>query len=1204
MWIESLSIEGFRSFGDKTVIHFHPGHNAIFGWNGSGKSNLLAALAFVLQGTPRADIFHKPSISQSATVKVTLDNHDRRMPVNLDKVKIVRVLGLKKDVLYLNGKPITKDELGNQLATAGVSKNNPYHFVRQGEINSLALATPLQRLNLLEDFAGLNTYADKRKASLTELKEATESLASLDDILEKMDEEIDGLATEAKELEAYNKLDKVKRAATYIMLSREVKPLQDKLALLRKRASKLEAEKAQFWLGLVEAKEAAKANRRRLKETRLTEATLRSELEMVREDHEKALCEGQRMVEAVDQLSTELRSLEANCKEAKKKVEGLKDRVDKRQEEVHLQDLEVKKYKVKAKGFEMKARATEAKLKSCYDRRARRGQFESEQERVEFLRAQVQQVDMEMHAESQTVQGVQLELDGHNLSLDKLGEAIIANTREVAELNSQQTSLTEELEQAKRSANGLKLERDVLFRTVLQLQQGDKREALASAHAKLRSKAYMRPLMEGAESVSKVLDHLQETQKDLWVIEGVHGQVGYMLDCEAKLHVALSVTMGNRLFNFVVSTAHVASRILYWMKKLHLPGEVHFMPLDKLMSTGHKMVRIENARPLLDLVTFPTGMEKVFEFLLGKTMLVRDESDFMVVKRRGYDAVTLEGVQASRKGCLTGGYYDHKLVKLSLMKDLNVKSLEVEAVEAEIGKAKSGLDELGVRLQKELERGEKTETKLERLASHLLEADSKQKERMMKAEKANLTFLIGEVEERLNGHKTVLAEMEQKKEALEKEMRQDSCTSSQQDVVEMEGLRKELKAIRSQWKKAFKDKNKVEARRNDMKNELETQLVPKLEETRQQADESIIKRTRQRLETATRQKQSLESSVKNLSDDLNRLDYKIEDAIAKHQSLYDVCEAASMCEQEAQEAYNNVVSEHLSHDKETDVQKRLEECLRKLQGVSTVPEEERQRFERMNNNEVAKCLKKVAKKLQLQTDVNYKAINLLQELTQKRSDIVKKRKKINAERMSVVHLLEQMEDLKQEKLLFTFKQMAKYFAEIFAVFVPEGKGRLTFDMGPAADSSPSSSGDNSSPSASREQLPVGLSVHVAFSSGEPMSELKQLSGGQKSVVALSFIFAIQKCDPSPFYIFDEIDANLDDKYRTTVADWIASRKSVEERRSSQFITATFHREMLEKADKFIGIRYGNNISYKVDIDSPQEAFQFIQADGQQVNHQD
>ncbi|KRX16436.1 Structural maintenance of chromosomes protein 3 [Trichinella nelsoni] len=113
---------------------------------------------------------------------------------------------------------------------------------------------------------------------------------------------------------------------------------------------------------------------------------------------------------------------------------------------------------------------------------------------------------------------------------------------------------------------------------------------------------------------------------------------------------------------------------------------------------------------------------------------------------------------------------------------------------------------------------------------------------------------------------------------------------------------------------------------------------------------------------------------------------------------------------------------------------------------------------------------------------------------------------------------------------------------------------------------------------------------VAFSGADETKEMQQLSGGQKSLVALALIFAIQKCDPAPFYLFDEIDAALDARHRKSVAEMIHKLSS-----SAQFITTTFRRELLESADKFYGVKFRNKVSH-IDCVTAEEAADFVEDD--------
>lgn len=109
--------------------------------------------------------------------------------------------------------------------------------------------------------------------------------------------------------------------------------------------------------------------------------------------------------------------------------------------------------------------------------------------------------------------------------------------------------------------------------------------------------------------------------------------------------------------------------------------------------------------------------------------------------------------------------------------------------------------------------------------------------------------------------------------------------------------------------------------------------------------------------------------------------------------------------------------------------------------------------------------------------------------------------------------------------------------------------------------------------------------------------MKQLSGGQKTVVALALIFAIQRCDPAPFYLFDEIDAALDPQYRTAVGNMIRRQADAA---NTQFITTTFRPELVKVADKIYGVSHVHRVS-RVNVVSREEALKFIELDQNQQN---
>jgi structural maintenance of chromosome 3 (chondroitin sulfate proteoglycan 6) len=199
-----------------------------------------------------------------------------------------------------------------------------------------------------------------------------------------------------------------------------------------------------------------------------------------------------------------------------------------------------------------------------------------------------------------------------------------------------------------------------------------------------------------------------------------------------------------------------------------------------------------------------------------------------------------------------------------------------------------------------------------------------------------------------------------------------------------------------------------------------------------------------------------------------------------------------------------------------------------------------------------------------------------------------------------------LDQRKDEAIARTFRQVARAFQAVFSQLVPIGQGRLIInrrsdaDVRGRADVDESGSDDEEETQArkgSKVAEYTGVSIAVSFNSKhDEQQRISQLSGGQKSLCALALIFAIQKCDPAPFYLFDEIDANLDAQYRTAVAEML-QRLSGQGGKAGdgggQFICTTFRPEMVLVADRCYGVSYTNKTS-SIDVVETEAALEFVE----------
>merc|ERR1712029_1024854 len=209
--------------------------------------------------------------------------------------------------------------------------------------------------------------------------------------------------------------------------------------------------------------------------------------------------------------------------------------------------------------------------------------------------------------------------------------------------------------------------------------------------------------------------------------------------------------------------------------------------------------------------------------------------------------------------------------------------------------------------------------------------------------------------------------------------------------------------------------------------------------------------------------------------------------------------------------------------KQTVFQTKIEDCTKKIRELGSLPTDAFSKYKNMSQKQLFKQLEKANQELKKYSHVNKKALDQYVSFSEQKEKLIKRKEELDKGHKKIMDLMEVLEPRKFEAILFTFKQVSKYFQEVFEKLVPGGRGTLSIKSDDSRDDDDQ---------AVRLENATGVSCSVSFTGkNAEMREMNQLSGGQKSLVALALIFAIQKCDPAPFYLFDEIDAALDPMYR-------------------------------------------------------------------------
>jgi len=257
----------------------------------------------------------------------------------------------------------------------------------------------------------------------------------------------------------------------------------------------------------------------------------------------------------------------------------------------------------------------------------------------------------------------------------------------------------------------------------------------------------------------------------------------------------------------------------------------------------------------------------------------------------------------------------------------------------------------------------------------------------------------------------------------------------------------------------------------------------------------------------------------------------------------------------------------------------------KLRDVGSLPTKTQTMYQDQPIDALLVQLQKTKQTLRTFKNVNKKALDQYVHFKEQREDLDQRKVELDQSEQAINHLISVLDQKKDEAIERTFKMVAKFFSEVFAELTGDGSAQLVMQKKLAEEGTQASS----------VQQYKGVDIKVSFTRTGKEHRIHQLSGGQQSLVALALIFAIQRCDPAPFYVFDEIDAALDDTHRKAVAEMI-SRQS---KQGIQFILTTHRPELIGTADKHYLIKYTNGSSFILSCQLS-DALQVVEAEATEI----
>ncbi|XP_044737873.1 structural maintenance of chromosomes protein 3 [Chrysoperla carnea] len=1198
MHIKQVIIQGFKSYRDQTVVEpFDKRHNVVVGRNGSGKSNFFYAIQFVLSDEfshlrpdQRQALLHEGTGARvvSAFVEIIFDNSDARVPIEKDEVYLRRVIGAKKDQYFLNRKIVPRSEVMNLLESAGFSNSNPYYIVKQGKINQMATAPDSQRLKLLREVAGTRVYDERREESMTILKDAEGKVSKIVDFLQTIEDKLSTLEEEKEELKEYQKWDKIRRMLEYVIHEKELSDNKKKLDELENSRKSSGEEQHRYTEELKKAIENIRLYTRKVKDSKKELTQIKDERDTLTAKHQQLIKDKTKLDLTIKDLSDEVVGDNKSKQRAEIELEKLQKTI--REKEAELEKLKPQYETMKKKEEECTRELSlkEQKRKELYAKQGRGSQFASKEDRDRWIQNELKSLNKQIKDKRDHRDKLTEDLRQDAIKKQQLEAKIQQQT---LEQDRQQTCIgdhNKKFYELKKLKDQYQANRNDLCRRESTMHQNlaSLKEDLAKADQGLRSMAG-KPTLNGRDSVRKVLDTFRSRGgREGEIAKEYYGLVIENFNCEKSIYTAVEVTAGGRLFHHIVQSDKVGTQILKEMNRQSLPGEVTFMPLNRLFSKTPNYPSDKNAIPMVSKLNYDQKFDTAIRYIFGKTLICRNlEIATSLARTTELDCVTLEGDQVSAKGSLTGGYFNSTRSKLEmqknrseLMRQINESEQELAGLREELRKIESQINSVVSDMQKAETKNSKAKGIFDKVRAEI---------RLMKEEINNIDRYRGTKERSLEQFKSNLEAMLTTKEGLENELHQELMAQlSVADQAEVDSLNDDIQRLTRENKDAFSIRMRLEGDKNKLEQILTNNLMRRRDELLHALEEISLEERKQQLDKSKTELKETEANIKKVKAEISEFEEKISKVSKKlksEQIELDKWKAVEKSTQEKIEEDSKSLEKIAS--KQNLLEQKIAECTEKINALGALPAPEMyEKYHHMHSNKLFKELEKANSHLKKFSHVNKKALDQFMSFSDQKEKLYKRKEELDRGEQKIRELLTMLENRKVECIQFTFKQVSKNFSEVFKKLVPSGRAHLVMRK-------KNDEGHEISPEDMNSDNFTGVGIRVSFIEGDAeMREMNQLSGGQKSLVALGLIFAIQKCDPAPFYLFDEIDQALDAQHRKAVADMIHELSS-----EAQFITTTFRPELLEHAHKFYGVKFRNKVSH-VECVSREVARDFVEDD--------
>jgi chromosome segregation protein len=1151
--LKSLEIKGFKSFADKTLVHFDEAITGIVGPNGCGKSNIVDSIRWVI-GEQKISHLRSENLeslvfngsktrtaSGLAEVSLTFENTKNLLPTEFSTITITRKFYKSGESEYrLNDVQCRLKDIQNLFMDTGVSTDS-YAIIELGMVDDLIKDKEASRRRMLEQAAGISIYKTRKKEARQKLDATEQDLARIEDLLFEINNQLKTLESQAKKAQKWHEIKEEYRVVSIELAKTGLEGFNDTYKTLNSQQERetdrrvaLEAEIATAEAHLEGEKTLFVERERSLHDL---QQQFNSLVQQVRtKEGEKALA-----AQRLQHLGERQTALSGFLARAESQMHGLNESIQFTQQQLTEEEtaisalaaqLEVARKEMDAQRAVVDGARNSLNLLRTTQQQAQRRQFDAEKK--------LAVADTSIQNLQRTRQHLEDEQRTREHAMKQLEEERVAKAAALA----QKTGVLDGLYQHQQQTKNRILETQARLeglRTQL-AEQTRKLDAKRNEHDLLKS---LVDKMEGyPESVKFLHNNGGWNHQAPLLSDIIYVQEAYRAAVENVLEPYLNY--------YVVANLQEGLQAIHLLDKAK-KGKANFFLLDAIGDTNGAMQAPGGTIPALDVIEVDGEFKKLAQQLLGQVFIADDEAAL----QNSNGAVILErsGRYVRGRYTLSGGsvglFEGKRIGRAKNLEKLRRQIEEQKGVTAELDAQIKARQQEIIALTADLKEAliRDTEREIQQLNNQVYSLQNKLEN--LQQNGAAASKRIEDMDAQLEGSRTAADSIRAELLHLN-----ESVGGNTRQLSEAENAFRSLEVTYNEATTRYNTLNLQVARQQSKLAALKQELQFKTTQlhdlkTQQQQNKAQLEETILNIKAATENSAAVEESLHQLLRSKEEQEHGLNEADQAYYNLRNQLNAKESSlrqltkEREGVEHLLAALKDGLNEVKlqlagmkerlQVEFRIRLEDILDEPR-TGTAPAETLQ--------EKADKLKK---RLENLGDVNPTAVEAYEEMKKRYEFIVEQKNDLVTAKDSLMQTIAEVETTANQKFLDTFNRVRENFNNVFkALFTEDDQCDLILE--------------------NPENLAeTGIDI-IAKPKGKRPSSINQLSGGERTLTATALLFAIYLIKPAPFCILDEVDAPLDD---ANVGKFTKMIREFSE--NSQFIIVTHNKTTMSTVDVIYGV---------------------------------